>query len=82
MFTATLRNNERGADHRQYRCSIVVRIRFRFRGNVFREPLPNNELFRLSGVILQYMYNYSFCGYAIAQMVIFPGLSSAACLKA
>jgi hypothetical protein len=38
--------------HRENRSSIVARIRFR--GNVFTELLSSNELFRLSGVLLQY----------------------------
>jgi hypothetical protein len=52
MFTAPFRSNERDAYHRKYRSSIVALIRFR--GNVFTEPLPNNELFRFSGVMSQY----------------------------
>jgi hypothetical protein len=50
---ALLRSNERGVDHRKHRCSVAARVRFR--GNVFTEPLPSNELFRLSGVISQYI---------------------------
>jgi hypothetical protein len=52
VFTAPSRSNERGADHRKLRSSIVARVRFQ--GNVFTEPLPSNELFRLSGVMSQY----------------------------
>jgi hypothetical protein len=36
MFTALLRSNERGADHRKRRSSIVTSIRFR--GKVFTSP--------------------------------------------
>jgi hypothetical protein len=53
VFTALLRRNERGADHIKRRSSIVERVRFR--GNVFTKPLPSNELFRISGVISQYI---------------------------
>jgi hypothetical protein len=52
MFTAPLRSNDRGADHRKYRSSIASRVRFR--ENVFTEPLASNDLFRLSGVMSQY----------------------------
>jgi hypothetical protein len=52
MFTSPLRSSERGADDRKHRTSIFARVRFR--GNVFTEPLPSNELFRLSGVMSQY----------------------------
>jgi hypothetical protein len=52
MFTTPLRSNERGAGHRKYRSSIVARVRFS--GKVFTEPLPSNELFRLSGIMSQY----------------------------
>jgi hypothetical protein len=53
VFTAPLRSNERGDDHRKHRFSIVARVRYR--GNVFSEPLPSNELFWLSGVMSQYV---------------------------
>jgi hypothetical protein len=53
MFTAPLRSNARGADHRKHRSSITARVHFR--GNVFTEPLPSNELSRLSGVMSQYV---------------------------
>jgi hypothetical protein len=46
VLTAPLRSNARGADHRQHRSSIVARLHFRW--NVFFEPLPSNEIFRLS----------------------------------
>jgi hypothetical protein len=52
MFTAPLRSNERGADHRKHCSSIVASVRFR--EYVFTEPLPSNELFPLSGVMSQY----------------------------
>jgi hypothetical protein len=51
MFTAPLRSNERGADHRKHRSSIVEGVHFR--GNVFTEPFPSNELFRLGDVMSQ-----------------------------
>jgi hypothetical protein len=54
VFTAPLRSNERGADHRKQRFSIVTRVPFR--GDVFTEPLPSNEVF---GVMTQY---YRFTG--------------------
>jgi hypothetical protein len=44
---APLHGNARGAP-----LSIVSRVRYR--GDVFTEPLPNNKLFRLSGVMSQY----------------------------
>jgi hypothetical protein len=50
-FIAPLHSKERGADHIKYRSSTVVFVRFR--GNVFAEQLPSNELFRLSGVMSQ-----------------------------
>jgi hypothetical protein len=53
VFTAPLHYNARGGDHRKHRTSRVARVRFR--GNVFSEPLPSNELFRLSGVMSQYI---------------------------
>jgi hypothetical protein len=40
------------AGHTKHRSSIVARARFR--GNVFTELLPSNELFLLSGVMSQY----------------------------
>jgi hypothetical protein len=49
VFAVALRNNESGADHREHCSSIVARVRFR--GNVFTESLPSNELFQLLGVI-------------------------------
>jgi hypothetical protein len=52
MFPAQLRSNESGADHRKHFSLIDARVRFRW--NVFTEPFPSNELFRLSGVMLQY----------------------------
>jgi hypothetical protein len=52
VFTAPLRTNAHGADHRKHSSSIGERVRFC--GNVFTEPLPSNELFRLSGVMSQY----------------------------
>jgi hypothetical protein len=52
MFTATLRSNENGADHRKHRSSIV---RFRSSGKMFTEPLLSNELFRLSVIMSQYV---------------------------
>jgi hypothetical protein len=52
VFTAPLRSNEYGTDHRKHRSSTVARVRFH--GNVFTEPLPSNELFLLSGVMSQY----------------------------
>jgi hypothetical protein len=48
MFATPLPNNERGAEHRKRRTSIVAG------GNVFAKPLSSNELFRLSGVVSQY----------------------------
>jgi hypothetical protein len=53
VFTAPLLSKECGADHRKHRSSVVARGRFR--GNVFTEPLPSRKLFRLSGVIAQYL---------------------------
>jgi hypothetical protein len=44
MFTAPLRSNESGGDRIKHHFSIVARVRFR--GIVFTEPLPNNELFK------------------------------------
>jgi hypothetical protein len=52
VFTALLHNNEGGADQRMLRPSIVASVHFR--RNVFAEPLPNNELFLLSGVMSHY----------------------------
>jgi hypothetical protein len=49
VFAAPLHSNERGADHRKHHSSIVAR------GNVFTEPLPINEIFRLSGIMSQYV---------------------------
>jgi hypothetical protein len=43
-----------GVDHRKHCSSIVAS--FRFRGIMFTEPLPSNELFRLSGVMSQNIY--------------------------
>jgi hypothetical protein len=34
--------------------TALLLLRVRFRGNMFTEPLPSNELFRLSGVMSQY----------------------------
>jgi hypothetical protein len=56
VFTAPLHSNERVADHRKHHSSIVARVRFR--GSVFNESLPSNELFRLSGVMSQYYVLY------------------------
>jgi hypothetical protein len=53
MFTAPLRSNERGVDHTKHLSSIVEHVHFR--ENMFTEPLPSNELFRLSGVMSQYI---------------------------
>jgi hypothetical protein len=57
-FIASLHSNARGADHSKHRFSIVAR--FRFRGNMFTEPLPSNKLFRLSGIISHYSA-FCFC---------------------
>jgi hypothetical protein len=57
MFTLPLRSNERGPEHRKHRSSVVAHVRFR--GNVFTEPLPSNELFRLLGVMSQYNVAHS-----------------------
>jgi hypothetical protein len=48
VFTARLRSNARGTDHRKHRASIVACVHFC--GNMFTEPLPSNELsgFRVS----------------------------------
>jgi hypothetical protein len=62
VFTAPLRSKESGADHRKHRSSIVVHVRFR--GNMFTEPLHSNELFRLSGVMLLYVYICLYDRYA------------------
>jgi hypothetical protein len=51
VFAAPLHSNERDADHKK-RSSIVAPVCFL--GNVFTEPLPSYELFRLSGVVLHY----------------------------
>jgi hypothetical protein len=48
------RSNERSADHRKHRSSIVARVRFR--GNVFTEPLPSNELFRHNIMLLGFYF--------------------------
>jgi hypothetical protein len=53
VFTTPLLSKERGADHRKRRFSIFARVRFH--GNVFTEQLPSNKLFRLSGVMSQYI---------------------------
>jgi hypothetical protein len=42
VFAATLRSNKCDADHRKHRSSIVALVRLR--GNMFTDPLPNNEL--------------------------------------
>jgi hypothetical protein len=57
VFTAPLRSNERELDHRKHRSFIVAPVRFL--GNVFTERLPSNELFRLSGVMSQYVISHS-----------------------
>jgi hypothetical protein len=41
VFTAELRNNARGANHRKHRSSIVAC--FPFCGSVFTGPLPSNK---------------------------------------
>jgi hypothetical protein len=53
MFTAPLRSNERGPDHRKHRCPIVARVRFCW--NVFTELLPSNKIFWLPGVMSKYV---------------------------
>jgi hypothetical protein len=52
VIITPLRSNEHGADLRKHGSSIVARVRFRL--YVFTEPLPSNELFKLSGVMSQY----------------------------
>jgi hypothetical protein len=54
VFTAPLDRNRLGTDHRKH-CSSVVCVRFC--GNVFTEPLPSIEVFRLSGIMSQYNQN-------------------------
>jgi hypothetical protein len=58
VFTLPLRSKVRGADHEKHRSFIFALVRFR--GNVFTEPLPNNELFQLSGVMSHYYYYYYY----------------------
>jgi hypothetical protein len=53
VLNAPFRSNKRGHDHRKHCFSIFARVSFR--GNVFTEPLLSNGLFRLSGVMSQYM---------------------------
>jgi hypothetical protein len=53
VFTAPVRSNERGADHRKHCSSIVACVRFH--GNVFTQPLPSRELLLLLGVMSQYI---------------------------
>jgi hypothetical protein len=62
VLTVPLRSNERDADRRKHRSSIVARVRFC--GNVFTEPLLNNELFRLSGIMSQYILLSIFTAFA------------------
>jgi hypothetical protein len=38
-------------------------MRVHFRGDVFTEPLSSNELFRLSGVMSQYVYSITVSWY-------------------
>jgi hypothetical protein len=52
VFIVTLRREASSADHRKRRFYIVAPVRFR--GNVFTESMPSNELFRLSGVTSPY----------------------------
>jgi hypothetical protein len=56
VFTATLTSNARGAGHSKHRSSIVALVRFC--GNVFTEPSPGNEIFRLYRVMSQYICIY------------------------
>jgi hypothetical protein len=58
VFTAPLRSSESGADHREHRFSIVACVLFC--GNVFTEPLPSNKLFKLSGVMSQYIIRHMY----------------------
>jgi hypothetical protein len=53
LFTAQLRSNKRGANHRKHRSSMVARVRFRW--NVFTETLPSIKIFQLLGVMSQYV---------------------------
>jgi hypothetical protein len=52
VFTAPLRSNVRGADHRKHHSSTVAHVHFH--GNVFIELLPSKELFWVSGVMSKY----------------------------
>jgi hypothetical protein len=52
VFSAPLRNIERGADPQKTPLFFLC---IRFRGNKLIEQLPGNELFRLSGVMPQYL---------------------------
>jgi hypothetical protein len=52
MFAVPLRSISTALTTVNNLSYIVGRVRFR--GNVFTEPLPSNEFFRLSGVMSQY----------------------------